>query len=156
MKSHEISKPIVFVHQELNIWATLSKLTQLFNNWILGVWSRINKLSTDNNIGSSGAQYISEALKFNKSIHSLSLYGIPRILQLTTDNNIDSIGAQHLSEALKTNTSLQYLYHYGMKCCEFYKPSSANNTGSPGARYLSEALKINTSLRLLYLNSTKY
>ncbi|CAF4881845.1 unnamed protein product, partial [Rotaria socialis] len=51
-------------------------------------------LSVDNNqIGDSGAQYLAEGLKVNKSLKELYLH----------NNQIGDNGAQNLAEALKIN-----------------------------------------------------
>ena len=103
----------------------------LDNRYIISLLN--NKITTLNLAGSNldlqGAQFLSDALKTNKSLITLNL----------GDNNLRPQGARFLSEALKINTSLNSLYLW------------LNDLGPEGAQFLSEALKINTSLTNLDL-----
>ena len=82
-----------------------------------------------NEIGTAGAESLSEALKVNTCLTTLDL----------SDNNVDAAGAESLSEALQVNTCLTTLN------------LSWNNIGAAGAESLSEALKVNTCLTTLGL-----
>ena len=87
----------------------------------------------DNNLGDTGAQYVSEALRSgNCQLTQLSL----------GNNNIGDAGAQYVSEALRSgNCQLTQLY------------LDNNNIGDAGARYVSEALRSgNCHLTVLFLN----
>jgi hypothetical protein len=82
-----------------------------------------------NRIGDAGAAALSEALKSNATLTSLSLAG----------NRIGDAGAAALSEALKSNATLTSLQ------------VSSNRLGDAGAAALSEALKSNATLTTLHL-----
>ena len=73
-----------------------------------------------NNVGPSGAESLSTALKTNATLTSLDL----------SLNNVCPAGAESLSTALKTNTTLTNL------------DLSLNNVGPAGAESLATALKL--------------
>ncbi|KAG0301124.1 hypothetical protein BGZ98_008602 [Dissophora globulifera] len=83
-----------------------------------------------NAIGANGAQMLSEVLKVNLTLTALNL----------GTNSIGNSGAQALSEALKINLILTNL------------DLGSNSIGVSGAQALSEALKINSTLTTLNLN----
>jgi hypothetical protein len=88
---------------------------------------------SDNDIGSSGATSLAEAIKLNCSLTELNL----------ANNNISDIGATAILDALKTNANLTNL------------DLRNNNIGSTGASSISDALKLNSTLTTLDLRNNK-
>jgi len=80
-------------------------------------------------LGSSGLDRISSALRTNKSLKALHL----------AENNIDARGMVSFADALSDNTTLVHLDLH------------ANNMESEGAMTLAKALKCNRTLRILNL-----
>lgn len=76
-----------------------------------------------------GAKKLSEALKKNKSLRSVSLYRC----------NVGDEGTVHLSEAIRHNTTLEFLSLFH------------NNIGNEGGQQLVNALEQNDSLQKLEL-----
>ncbi|CAF1129205.1 unnamed protein product [Rotaria sordida] len=72
-------------------------------------------------IDDAGAQYLAEALRNNKTLTTLNLWG----------NEIKDAGAQHLADALRNNTTLTTL------------DLVDNQIGDAGAEHLADALANN-------------
>ncbi|CAF1008827.1 unnamed protein product [Rotaria sordida] len=86
-----------------------------------------------NQIGPTGAKYLSDALRINTVLTTLILVW----------NDIRSEGAQHLGDLLRVNTTLTTL------------DLSHNEIGLQGTQNLSDALRINTTLTTLDLSSNQ-